>query len=1371
MRGLPWWLCIALLFLSRPAAAQRADNPHGASVQGNTCNACHRADGWRPAVIGKDFRHAPQSFPLDGAHAKTTCTSCHVSLDFSRALPACASCHQDVHKGELGTQCARCHTARTFTDRAAMARLHQTGRFPLQGGHAAVACESCHAPTSSGQMQFVNRPATCIGCHAEAFRTTRSPDHVAANFSPNCATCHTLLAWNTATFDHSTTRFPLTLGHAGRTCAACHADKVFVGKSMECVSCHTADYQRTTNPPHAQGFPTLCADCHTTAEWKGATFDHGTTQFPLEGAHRTTSCAECHGDKVFRGKTTTCIGCHQKEFATSVSPKHAAAQFSTACLGCHTMTDWKGARFDHSATRFPLRERHAAVSCQGCHADDVYKGRSTACASCHTPDYNATQEPPHAAAGFPTLCESCHTSAAAWRGAPFDHNTTRFALTGAHAATSCQGCHADKVYQGKPMACVSCHQGDFDGTRTPPHGAAGFSTTCTSCHSTVSWSGGVFSHATTRFPLTGGHLAASCADCHADGVYRGKPTTCLSCHQSDFTQTTTPPHATLGFPGTCETCHTTSRWRGAVFDHSKTGYPLTGAHVVASCNGCHGTGTYKGTPTACVSCHQATYTATVNPPHASAGFPTVCQSCHSTASWRGGTFDHNATKFPLVGAHVTTSCKDCHADGVYAGKPTTCVSCHIADYNGTKNPPHKSGGLPTTCESCHNPSSWLGKASFDHSTDTQFPLTGAHRATACLGCHVNGVYKGLPTTCVGCHQSDFTATVNPHHAAAGFATICASCHTTAQWPGAPYNHNLTAFPLTGAHVGRTCISCHADKVYKGKPQACVSCHQADYNNTTDPKHSASGFPSTCEACHTTTHWLGATFDHNATAFPLTGAHQASTCADCHASGVYKGLPTACASCHAPEYATTTNPHHVQAGFATLCASCHTTTQWPGVPYNHNLTAFPLTGAHVGKTCIGCHADKVYKGKPQACVSCHQADYNNTTNPKHSTSGFSTTCQSCHTTTRWPGAVFNHGLTAFPLTGAHLATTCNDCHSSGVFKGLPTACASCHTPEYTTSTNPHHAQAGFSTLCASCHTTVKWPGAPYNHNLTAFPLTGAHVGKTCIGCHADKVYKGKPQTCVSCHLTDYNNTTNPKHSTSGFSTVCQTCHTTSQWPGAVFNHGLTAFPLTGAHLTATCNDCHASGVFKGLPTACASCHTPEYTTSTNPHHVQAAFSTLCASCHTTVKWPGAPYNHNLTAFPLTGAHVGKTCISCHLDKVYKGKPQTCVSCHLTDYTNTTNPKHSTSGFPTTCQSCHTTTQWLGATFNHDGPYFPIYSGKHKGKWNTCADCHINPSNYKQFECILCHEHSNKSKVDNDHKGEKGYSYTSIACYQCHPRGTH
>jgi hypothetical protein len=122
-------------------------------------------------------------------------------------------------------------------------------------------------------------------------------------------------------------------------------------------------------------------------------------------------------------------------------------------------------------------------------------------------------------------------------------------------------------------------------------------------------------------------------------------------------------------------------------------------------------------------------------------------------------------------------------------------------------------------------------------------------------------------------------------------------------------------------------------------------------------------------------------------------------------------------------------------------------------------------------------------------------------------------------------------------------------------------------------------------------------------------------------------------------------------------------------------------------------------------------------------------------------------------------------------VYHGLPSTCVSCHLADYNATTNPAHGAAMFPTTCQSCHGTTQWTGATFNHDGAYFPIYSGTHRGRWSRCSDCHISPTNHKAFECILCHEHSNKTKVDADHKGEAGYAYQSIKCYACHPRGTH
>jgi hypothetical protein len=115
----------------------------------------------------------------------------------------------------------------------------------------------------------------------------------------------------------------------------------------------------------------------------------------------------------------------------------------------------------------------------------------------------------------------------------------------------------------------------------------------------------------------------------------------------------------------------------------------------------------------------------------------------------------------------------------------------------------------------------------------------------------------------------------------------------------------------------------------------------------------------------------------------------------------------------------------------------------------------------------------------------------------------------------------------------------------------------------------------------------------------------------------------------------------------------------------------------------------------------------------------------------------------------------------------GKPTTCSSCHIAKYTATTNPIHSAAGFPTTCEQCHTTTTWLGATFNHDASFFPIYSGKHNGRWSVCADCHTSPSNYAVFSCFQCHL---KPAMDSHHQGRAGYKYDSPTCYACHPKGS-
>ncbi|HVB30979.1 MAG TPA: hypothetical protein VNE60_05575, partial [Gemmatimonadaceae bacterium] len=261
--------------------------------------------------------------------------------------------------------------------------------------------------------------------------------------------------------------------------------------------------------------------------------------------------------------------------------------------------------------------------------------------------------------------------------------------------------------------------------------------------------------------------------------------------------------------------------------------------------------------------------------------------------------------------------------------------------------------------------------------------------------------------------------------------------------------------------------------------------------------------------------------------------------------------------------------------------------------------------------------------------------------------------------------------------------------------------------------------------------------------------------------------GKPTACVSCHQADYAKTSSPPHAAAGFPTTCETCHSTANWTSATFDHNATKFPLTGAHLAVACNACHGDGVYAGKPTACVSCHQADYAKTSSPPHAAAGFPTTCELCHSTTNWTSATFDHNATKFPLTGAHVTLACNACHGDGVYAGKPTACVSCHLTDYNGTNNPAHAAAGFPQTCDQCHTTTTWSGATFNHDGSFFPIYSGTHQNRWTQCADCHTSPTNFAVFTCTgACHA---QATTDSHHSGVSGYRYESNACYACHPRG--
>src|ERR1035437_3922926 len=639
-----------------------------------------------------------------------------------------------------------------------------------------------------------------------------------------------------ASFDHNSTIFPLTGAHTTVDCALCHATG-YAGTPTDCNSCHQANYISAQAPGHSKaGIPVDCKICHTTTVWQPSTFNHSTTVFRLTGAHSAiVQCSDCHLGSTTTTKTD-CISCHQTQFNNAKG--HVASKFPTDCRICHNMNNVLGASFDHNSTIFPLTGAHTTVDCAHCHTTG-YIGTPTDCNSCHQANYISAQAPGHSKAGIPVDCKICHTTTV-WQPSTFNHSTTVFPLTGAHAAiVQCSDCHLGSTTTTK-TDCISCHQTQYNGAKG--HVTSKFPTDCRICHNMNNVLGVTFNHNTTIFPLTGAHTTVDCALCHTTG-YAGTPTDCNSCHQANYTSAQAPSHSKAGLPMDCKTCHTTTVWQPSTFNHSTTVFPLTGAHAaIVQCSDCH-LGSTTTTKTDCISCHQTQYNNAKG--HVASKFPTDCKICHNMNNWLGASFDHNSTIFPLTGAHTTVDCALCHTTG-YAGTPTDCNSCHQAKYVSAQAPSHSKAGIPVDCKTCHTTTVWQ-PSTFNHST-TVFPLTGAHAAIVqCSDCHL-GSTTTTKTDCISCHQAQFNGATG--HVASKFPTDCRICHNMNNWLGATFNHNTTVFPLTGAHTTVDCALCHTTG-YAGTPTDCNSCHQTNYSSTTNPNHKTLGLSVICTNCHTT----------------------------------------------------------------------------------------------------------------------------------------------------------------------------------------------------------------------------------------------------------------------------------------------------------------------------------------------------------------------------------------------------------------------------------------------------------------------------------------------------------------------------------------
>lgn len=466
--------------------------------------------------------------------------------------------------------------------------------------------------------------------------------------------------------------------------------------------------------------------------------------------------------------------------------------------------------------------------------------------------------------------------------------------------------------------------------QTSPHGP--LKNACSDCHSTQSWKELVtpmkFNHSSTGFTLQGMHANVSCIQCHTTKRFAGTSSECYSCHRDDFAKALTPNHQLGKFSHDCLTCHTSSGWRPSIFQHSKTNFQLTGAHLSVDCASCHTNNRFAGLPADCFSCHRNDYLQTKSPNHSTAQFSRDCLSCHTMNGWTPSTFNHSKTDFVLVGAHTTTECSSCHKNGKFRGTPVDCYSCHQVQYVKTVNPNHTSAQFNHDCSTCHTSVSWI-PSTFDH-TKTNFQLLGAHKTAECSSCHSNGQFKGLPMECYPCHQTQFTKTTTPNHVTGQFSQQCLDCHTLTAWKPSTFDHNKTNFKLTGAHLTVECSRCHAGGKYTGTSTDCYACHQQDYNSSVNPAHATAHYPTTCMTCHTTTAWRPSTFDHTPF-FPIgTGSKHRpgrwTTCQDCHTNSSNFGV-FSCITCHEHNKTSMDDKHKGRAGYvyeSSACYRCHPT---------------------------------------------------------------------------------------------------------------------------------------------------------------------------------------------------------------------------------------------------------------------------------------------------------------------------------------------------------------------------------------------------------------------------------------------------------------
>ena len=356
-----------------------------------------------------------------------------------------------------------------------------------------------------------------------------------------------------------------------------------------------------------------------------------------------------------------------------------------------------------------------------------------------------------------------------------------------------------------------------------------------------------------------------------------------------------------------------------------------------------------------------------------------------------------------------------------------------------------------------------------------------------------------------------------------------------------------------------------------------------------------------------------------------------------------------------------------------------------------------------------------------------------------------------------GGVTSHAATGSECKACHvapwgsatMADRCTACHTEidmqmrdvatvhgTLFHNNPSlGCRHCH---------PEHRGAN---AVLTIMDDTSFPHEPMGFSLNGHQQTAAGQAFQCDDCHRGDVTTLSLETCDTCHRQM--DTVFMTAHTLSFGSACLDCHDGVDRFDENFDHSLFSFQLTGKHADLACVQCHvnARGLddFPMMLQDCYSCHSND-----EPHEGRFGFD--CAACHTAEGWTPATFDHNLSDFPLTGAHVDAACEQCHANGEFQGKSADCVACH-------DEPAFHAGQFGTDCAACHSTAAWTPAEFNGQHS-FPLSHGDGA----TCATCH--PSSFTAYTCYGCHEHD-EADVREEHLEEGIADFQN--CMECHPTG--